>query len=100
MAPVVLDSFHVPLVHDGDNLLARAIAEDRFEEVFIFPIDQDLLLMWADLFEVLDEPCTSVLIKRLSESLSSQHVQCSVHVCKFTVPLGVLHGGVEVPEQG
>jgi hypothetical protein len=39
MAPVVLDSFHVPLVHDGDNLLARAIAEDRFEEVFIFPID-------------------------------------------------------------
>lgn len=62
MAPVVLDTFHVPLVNNNDDLFAFALINVS-EEIFISLINENFLESWEEDIHALDVPVDEVLIK-------------------------------------
>lgn len=86
MAPVSLDSWSVPLIDDGHNFLSRAVSVDAVEQVNVFLVHQDSLLVGGDLFEPLNPPADSVFIKTLSIGFSTLHVQGCIVVVVFREP--------------
>jgi len=69
MAPMMLDTFHVPLVDHCYDLFAFTVV-DVVEEVFISLVDEDFLHSWEKDVQALDIPVNKVLIQAfLCESL-------------------------------
>ena len=68
MSPVVLDTFHVPLVDHHHNLLFLGLV-DLSEQFSVFIVDEDALEPWEENSSVLNIPVDQVLVKALFSPL-------------------------------
>lgn len=83
VAPVVLDTLHVPLVHNNDNFLALA-AIDLFKEFLVLLVNEDLLDLWEEAGGCCDVPVHLVLVHALlTESSWSNHVKLQLIIVVF-----------------
>ena len=69
MGPVVLDTFHVPLVNNDNNFLVFRLI-DSLEEVIISIVDEDFLELGEENVHALDVPIEEVLINAFLRELS------------------------------
>jgi hypothetical protein len=81
VAPVVLNTFQMPLVHNSYNLLAFTVI-DMSEEILITLINKDLLSSWEEDVSRLNVPVDHVLIKAFfREGFGTYHSNLlSVHL--------------------
>lgn len=76
MSPSVLEAFHVPLVHHGNNGLSGKVLVDVVEDIILLLVDEDSLLVGRDLLKEFDVPGQAILVKGFCKALSSQNGQC------------------------
>ena len=96
VAPVGLDARDVPLVYDGDDLLARGVAVDAVEEVQVLFVDHNALLEGRHALEKLDEPVRARAVHGLGEGFAAQGVQGVVDVAVLGLPVAVVQGAARV----
>jgi len=89
VSPVVFNTGSVPLVNDGNNLLAGSSVE-LIEQIEIFMVNQDLLLEGSVFFEQFDQPVESVIINDFSETFTSSNIQNTVNILVFGFPFLVV----------
>ena len=61
----------LPLIHDCDDLVARAVPVERVENVDVLQVDEDFFLQRGVPLEELDEPASPEVINRLREYLAA-----------------------------
>lgn len=98
--PVVFNTGNVPLVDDGDDLLSGGVSVESVEQINVLLVDDDLLLVRSELFEVLNEPVSSGSIHRFSVGFTTNNVEGSVVIEVFSSPERVVEGSVTVDKLG
>lgn len=94
LSPVLLDTWNMPLVDDGDDFFSRAISVERVEDIDVLLVNENSLLVWSDLFEVLDEPVESLDVETFSVGFSTVGVEDGVVVEVLSEPELVLFLGI------
>lgn len=94
LSPVLLDTWDVPLVDDGDDFFSRAISVQRVEDIDVLLVDENSLLVWGDLLEVLDEPVESLDVETFGVGFSTVGIEDGVVVEVLSEPELVLFLGV------
>jgi len=59
VSPLVLNTLHMPLVHNNDNLFLRALVNSR-EKILVSLINENLLEPWEEDVQVLNHPVDKV----------------------------------------
>lgn len=94
LSPVLLDTWDVPLVDDGDDFFSRAISVQGVEDIDVLLVDENSLLVWGDLLEVLDEPVESLDVETFGVGFSTVGIEDGVVVEVLSEPELVLFLGV------
>jgi hypothetical protein len=77
MSPVVLDTFHVPLIYDDNNFLSFAFI-NLFEQIIISLINENAFEFGEEDIHALNVPVKQVLINTFLCELSWFGALCSV----------------------
>ena len=86
VSPVVLDTFHVPLVDKDDNFISLS-SIDLTEKFFILLVNHNFLGLGEENVTALDEPVHVVSIKALfGESSGADHMDLLTITCLLINP--------------
>lgn len=85
VSPVIFNTRSVPLVNDGNDLLAWS-SVDLVEQINVFMVNEDLLLEGSVFFKEFNEPSDFIFIKDFGKDFSSGNIEHSEGVLVFSFP--------------
>ena len=97
-SPFVFNSCNMPLVDNSDDLLSWSVSVESVEEVSVFLIDDDFLLVRCKFLEVFHEPVDSRSVDTLSVSFRTDNVKSSISVVMLSSPECVMQSSIAIPE--
>ena len=88
----------MPLIDNSDNLLSWSVSVESIEEISVFLVDNDFLLVRCEFLEVFHEPVDSRSVDALSVCFRTNNVKSSVCIVMFSSPEGIMQSSVAIPE--
>jgi len=88
----------MPLVDDSNDLFAWSVSVESVEEVSVFLIYDDFLLVRCEFLEVFHEPVDSRSVDTFSVSFRTNNVKSSIRIVMFSSPEGIMQSSVSIPE--
>jgi len=88
----------MPLVDNCDDLLSWSVSVESIEEISVFLVDNNFLLVWCKFLEVFHEPVDSRSVDALSVSFRANNVKSSVCIVMLSSPERVMQSSVAIPE--
>jgi len=80
----------MPLIDDSDDLFPWSVSVESVEEISVFLIYDDFLLVRCEFLEVFHKPVDSRSVNALSVGLRTNNVKSSICVVMFSSPEGVV----------